>query len=311
MTDVNRKTTMNTGNTNKPMDSRTGSEPVFFSHQIAQARRFFLRLNGPWPEGINVVCGGSEHCSKDYHIKRDDFPYIAVEFVAGGEGTLVVNNKEHPLMTGAIFAYGPGVSYDMRCNPEKPLTKFFADFAGPDVVKQLVHPGPKPGEIVQTSAPEHISEIFKHLIGAGRRDTPFRERICRAIGEYLLLRIAESSAPLGAISAIPYETYQRCRQWIEKNFRQAKSLEQIAIECRVDESYMCRLFKRYAHQSPWQFVQRLKMRMAAQRLQSRDARVSDVANEFGFSDPFQFSRTFRRVYGVSPRTFMRLPRQGE
>ena len=74
---------------------------------------------------------------------------------------------------------------------------------------------------------------------------------------------------------------------------------------------MCRLFKRYAHQSPWQFILRLKMRDAAHRLQARDARVGDVAQEFGFSDPFQFSRTFRRVMGISPRMFVRLHKRVE
>src|SRR3954469_24921051 len=86
---------------------RTGGEPGFFSRQIAEARRFFLRLHGPWPERFNVTCGGSEHCSSDYRIQRADFAYYAVEFVAQGEGTLVLDGKTHPLMTGAVFAYGP------------------------------------------------------------------------------------------------------------------------------------------------------------------------------------------------------------
>ena len=191
------------------------------------------------------------------------------------------------------------------------MTKYFVNFAGPEVLPWLVRPGPRPGEIVQSSSPEHIVEIFEQLIDAGKRDTPFRERMCRAIGEHLLLRIAETAVPLGTIGTVAFDTFQRCRQWMDRNYRQAESLEQIATECRVDEAYICRLFKRYAHQSPWQYVLRLKMRDAAQRLQAREARVSDVAYEFGFADPFQFSRTFRHVFGVSPRTFMRLQQRVE
>jgi len=37
--------------------------------------------------------------------------------------------------------------------------------------------------------------------------------------------------------------------------------------------------------------------------------VSQVAYEFGFHDPFQFSRTFRRVLGISPRQFVQLQRR--
>jgi AraC-like DNA-binding protein len=292
-----------------PRNSR--DEPNFFSSQIADARRFFLRLNGPWADEFNVVCGGCENCLADYRISREDFPYYAVEFVSRGEGTLALNGKTHPLMTGAVFAYGPGIQHDMNCDPKKPMIKYFVDFSGPGAPAFLGRPGPRPGEIVQSTSPQHIVDIFEQLIEAGKRDTPFRERICRAIAQHLLLRIAESAVPLGAVGAIAFETFLNCRQWMDTNYRRTESLQQIAENCNVEMSYMCRLFKRYAHQSPWQYVLRLKMRAAAQRLQARDARVGDVAEEFGFADPFQFSRSFRKVFGVSPRKFMRLPRQGE
>lgn len=301
--------TAQTRNNLKAPSLKNDGEPDFFSHQIAAARRFFLRLDGPWPERFNVVCSGSEHCSADYRTTRDDFPYFAVEFVARGEGTLILKNKHYPLMTGTVFAYGPGISHDIRCRPERPMTKYFVDFAGSQVMKYLVKPGPQPGEIVQSSAPEHITDIFEQLIDAGKRDTPFRERICGTIGEHLLLRIAESSVPVGTIGTIAFETFQRCRQWLDQNYRKAESLEQIASECGIAEPYLCRLFKRFAHQSPWQYVLRRKMRDAALRLQARNVRVSDVAFEFGFTDPFQFSRTFRRVFGISPRSFIQLQRR--
>ncbi len=290
----------------KTGSARNSDEPAFFSRQITEARRFFLRLEAPWPDGFNIVCGGSEHCSSDYHIARNDFPYLAVEFVAQGEGILVMNSKTQRLTTGAVFVYGPGIPHDIHCRPERPMTKYFLAFAGSQVLRRMVRPGPKPGEIMQSSAPEHVTEIFEQLIDAGKRDTPFREQICRAIAEHLLLRIAESAVPLGTIGTVAFETFQRCREWMERHYREAQSLEDIATECRIDEAYICRLFKRFAHKSPWQYVLRLKMRDAAQRLQSPNARVGEVAREMGFSDPFQFSRTFRRVIGVSPRAFINL-----
>src|SRR5262249_11747399 len=106
-------------------DSSPGREPAFFSRQISEAQRFYLRLNAPWPEGFNVVCGGSERCASDYHVARDNFPYVGVEFVAGGEGTLNMNGQTFPLMSGAVFAYGPGVAHDLRCRPDNPMTKYF------------------------------------------------------------------------------------------------------------------------------------------------------------------------------------------
>lgn len=292
-----------------------GTEPEFFSHQITEARRFFLQLHPPWNEGIVVIGGGNEHCTADYHIARADFPYYSVEFVARGEGTLCLGGPPlgdgvwHTLTTGAVFVYGPGIPHDMRCSPDRPMEKYFLTFAGAEAKKRLLASIPRPGEIVQSAAPEHVLRLFEDLIDAGRRETPYRARICRAIMEHLLLRIAESAVPLGTIGTDAFDTFQRCREWIEQGYRRIESLSEIAAHCGVDPAYICRLFRRYAHQSPWQYVLRLKMRDAAQRLQSQDVRVGQVAAEFGFNDPFQFSRTFRRVLGVSPRQFVQLQRR--
>jgi len=56
---------------------------------------------------------------------------------------------------------------------------------------------------------------------------------------------------------------------------------------------------------------RLRMNRAAEKLRSPGVLVSEVADDLGFSDPFHFSRTFKRVFGVSPSSFMALQREGE
>jgi AraC-like DNA-binding protein len=258
-----------------------------------------------------VVCGGSEQCAPEYQISRKDFPYVGVEFVSQGEGNLVLNGKEFRLMPGAVFVYGPGVTHDIRSKTDKPMTKYFVDFAGNQAPQHFLRPGPRPGEIVQSTAPEQISKIFERLIDAGTSDSLFHERICRLMGEHLLLRIAETSVPLGTVGTAAYVTFQRCREWVESNYWQVEKLSQIAADCDVHEVHLCRLFKRYAHRGPWQYVLRLRMRDAALRLQVPNVRVRDVAEECGFNDPYQFSRTFHRVLGIRPRRFMQLQRQNE
>ncbi len=294
----------------KPPARRTVDEPEFFSHQVAGASRFCLGVHDQ-VHGFQVVCGGSERCSADYHIARNDFPYPSVEFVAMGEGELVLEGRQFHLSPGAVFCYGPGVPHVILCRPDKPMTKYFVDFSGSQAMKYFVRPGPRPGEIAQSTAPEQIAEIFERLIGAGRSDTPFHERITRLTGEHLLLRIAETAVPLGTVDTAAFVAFQRCREWVDRNYRHVKTLSQMALECDVHKVHLCRLFKRYIHRSPWQYVLRLRMRDAALRLQAPNARVRDVANVCGFNDPYQFSRTFHRVLGIWPQHFIELQRHSE
>jgi AraC-like DNA-binding protein len=292
------------------MTQRTSTDriPEFFSPQVTEARRFFLDLKPDPSEPLAVVCGGREHCAADYHLRRKKFPYLSLEFVARGEGQLELRDQKHHLVAGAIFAYGPTIPHAMASDPDNPLVKYFLDFTGAGAARLLTSPAPRPGDILQTSAPDQILRLFESLIDAGLRKSPFQKRICSAIVEHLLLRIAETAVPLGTIGGDAFETYQQCRRYIEVHYGHATGLPQIAEHCGVDPAYVCRLFQRYDHQSPWQYILQLKMRDAAQQLQVQGTLVKNVARQLGFSDAFQFSRTFRRVFGVSPRQFVQLQR---
>jgi AraC-like DNA-binding protein len=126
--------------------------------------------------------------------------------------------------------------------------------------------------------------------------------------ECLALKIADSRAPLGRAETLAFTTYQQCRGHVQKHFERLKTLQQVADECRVSGSYLCRLFGRYDHQSPYQYLLKLKMHHAALLLEKPGSLVKQVAEDAGFGDPFHFSRTFKSVFGVSPDQFRRLRR---
>jgi AraC-like DNA-binding protein len=48
------------------------------------------------------------------------------------------------------------------------------------------------------------------------------------------------------------------------------------------------------------------MRAAAEWLQQPGSLVKQVAERTGFSDPFHFSRVFKKVLGLSPESFRRM-----
>ena len=280
----------------------------FFSLQVTEARRFFLDLKPDGKEPLNVVSAGREQTRPDYDLKREKFPYLCMEFVAGGSGTIRMEGVESRLNPGTIFAYGPSVPHEMSSNPSNPLVKYFVDFTCADLQRFMPAPTPLPGQVASTSTPERILQLYEDLLDAGLRKSRFQQRVCRSIVEQLLLRIAESVVPLGSIGSEAFDTYRQCRQLIEKQYMQLTSLPQLAAACDVDPAYVCRLFKRFDHQSPWQYIMELKMREAAVRLEKPGMLVKNVARELGYADAFQFSRTFRRVFNVSPRKFLGLHR---
>ena len=282
------------------------SKPDFFSTQVSQARRFYLNLHPPLKAKLAVVCGGVEHCAPDYAIGRKSFPFYSVEFVAQGSGRLKLNRSEYILQPGSVFSYGPDISQDISTSSQKPLFKYFVNFAGSHAVRLLKHSKLQPGTVSHVFPPAEIQPLFDELIRNGLRGTSRTPEICARLLEGLILKIDDARAPLPDQDTLAFSTYQQCRSCIDQNFLRLRSLEQIAAECRVDKAYLCRLFQRYDHQSPYRALIRLKMNFAAHRLQSPDALVKNIAAETGFTNQFHFSRVFKSVFGLSPRSLIKI-----
>ena len=292
-----------------PPEAAAG-RPKFFSAQIAEARRFHLQLRPLPGKRLSVVCGGCERCAADYQIRRGTFPYYGLEFVAGGMGALTLRGKPYRLVPGTLFSYGPGVAHHITTAPGEPLVKYFVDFAGTGARKLLRAIPLSPGTVIQTSAPAEVMPIFDELIANGSKNTGQSLALCAALLEALLLKLAETQVPAGSVESAAFETYQRCRWELEAHALEIRSLRELAGRCHVDGAYLCRLFRRFDHQSPYHRLMRLKMSHAAVRMQMPGTLVKQIAAELGFDDPYHFSRAFKSVFGLAPTKLVREQRWG-
>jgi AraC-like DNA-binding protein len=265
-----------------------------------------MDLKPPANVALAVVSGGREHCSPEYEIRRSSFPFRGIEFVAQGRGRVVFGGKSTGIHAGSVFSYGPRTGHEIHTDPQDPLVKYFVDFTGSRAAGLLKACGVPPGSVIQTSAPGEILELFEGLIRSGSHHTPFSGRIAALVLEQLLLKLAETSIPNGSAGSAAFDTYRKCRQVIHDRWRELDTLGQIAAACHVDPAYVCRLFRRFDQQSPYQWLLRLKISHAAERLRDGQVTVAAMAGEMGFADPFHFSRVFKKVMGVAPSRFIRM-----
>ena len=278
------------------------------SSQVAEARRFYLGPTHGSKAGPYVVAGGWERCASDYRIERPGFPYLTLEFVARGRGTLRMRGRTHSLARGSVFAYGPGVPHVMATDPAAQLSKYFFNVSGPGAFRVMRAAGVPPGSCHSVAAIDEVQAAFEQLLFAGRRGTPTAARIAALQGQILLLLLSEVRLPGAARSNHALHTFLRCRQFVEERFLTLQTAEQIARECHVASEYLSRLFVRFAGQPPYRFLMRLKMHHAASLLDEQRLIVREVADLLGM-DAFHFSRAFKRVHGLSPLAFVRSRRE--
>jgi AraC-like DNA-binding protein len=279
--------------------------PEYFSPQVSAARRFYLNLTPPKRSPLAIISGGCEHCSSEYEIRRETFPYSSIEYVVRGRGALTLQNRAHSLQPGAVFSYGPGVRQDIIADRPEPPVKYFVDFAGTKS-KEILELSQLPAGTVAQILPAHeIQSIFDELIRQGLRGSPRSPELCGKLLECMALEIAQARAPHQGVEMLSFLSYQQCRHHMEMHFHRLNTLREIAQECNLNAAYLCRLFQRYGHQSPYQYLLRLKMNQAAELLPQPGALVKQVAHQTGLADPFHFSRVFKKVFGLSPDTFRR------
>ena len=89
--------------------------------------------------------------------------------------------------------------------------------------------------------------------------------------------------------------------YIEQNFQNDISIEQISAFCGLNRTYFGRIFKETVGSSPQQFLLNYRMTKAAELLKLTGLSISDIGNAVGYPNQLHFSRAFKNVYGISPR----------
>ena len=282
------------------------SAPDFFARSVRVARRYYLDLTPPAAVDLAVVCGGYEECAPNYRVKRDTFPYFVVEWVVRGKGSVVLDGNRHDLGKDSLFCFGPETVHDIQTDSSRPLAKHFVSFVGSESLDLLEQAGLLPGSVERLPPRLDFAWIFESLRRDGETGDRFSEAACKTLLRYLLVKLASTPSTPKSEDAGAHATFVRCDEYLVENAKQLASLAELADDCGVDEAYLCRLYRRFSSETPYQRLRRLKMNLAADDLLATQSSIKQVALAFGFSDPFHFSRTFKSVFGVAPSEFRRL-----
>src|SRR6185436_19413981 len=97
----------------------------------------------------------------------------------------------------------------------------------------------------------------------------------------------------------------RAVEYLQAHLGEDISLREIAAEAGLSPYHFARLFKESTSLTPHQYLIRCRVERGKGLLQVADNSIGDVALQVGFCDQSHFSAHFKRVYGVTPREFVR------
>lgn len=109
---------------------------------------------------------------------------------------------------------------------------------------------------------------------------------------------------LGYLSKSKAKILQPAIDFIHEKYTCEKiSITHLATLCGISESYFRKLFLKSEGVSPSEYIKELRISRAKELVLSELYTVSEISEMSGFKDECYFSRTFKKMTGVSPGKF--------
>ncbi len=95
----------------------------------------------------------------------------------------------------------------------------------------------------------------------------------------------------------------RAREFIAAHKTEQVSLRQVAAAAGASTFHFCKVFHRSTGLTFTNYLSRVRVEEARNRLLKPNQRISEVAYDCGFRSITQFNRAFKRAFGISPTEF--------
>lgn len=104
----------------------------------------------------------------------------------------------------------------------------------------------------------------------------------------------------------PSKTSERINtilSYIEENFSDIKSIDEIAEHSYINKSYLCRLFKKETNMTVMDYLYNYRIQQACEMLTSSENSVAQTAQLCGFENTSHFIKMFKTMLGCTPGQF--------
>lgn len=96
------------------------------------------------------------------------------------------------------------------------------------------------------------------------------------------------------------EPIKEAQAYIEKNFTEKISVEDLAVKFAIGRRHFERRFKKSTNNTPMEYIQRVKIEAAKKQLETGRKNVTEVMYEVGYADTKAFRTIFKKITGMSP-----------
>ncbi|GKX32203.1 hypothetical protein SH1V18_46830 [Vallitalea longa] len=91
----------------------------------------------------------------------------------------------------------------------------------------------------------------------------------------------------------------RAINYIENNYQQKISLEDVAMDLNLSKHYLCNIFKKDIGKTMSLYINELRIEQAKKMLLKPDNKIKEIFEKVGFSNQQYFSKVFKKITGMT------------
>lgn len=251
---------------------------------------------------------GYEQCEPGHSFGPAARNHYLFHYVLSGTGTLMADNAKgetqtYSIKSGQGFLLFPGQIATYYADRNLPWEYVWIEFDGLRVKEALDLTELSINTPVYHAHSKDLREQLQNemlYIVQHAKESPFH-----LIGHlYLFLDyLTQSAKSTKLVQSSRMSDYyiKEAINYIEQNFQNNLTIEDVAAVCGVNRSYLGKIFKKSLGRSPQEFLMNYRMVKATELLKLTSLSIADIGSAVGYENQLHFSRAFKTIYGISPR----------
>ncbi len=228
------------------------------------------------------------------------YPFYRLGYTTQGKVRLNDTAKDYVVTGGTFYAFRPGeTSFAEAIGPSN-WSHYILNFSGEEAAQLINKTGILNARVVSVKDQNTAEIIMRSIVDESLNNTANSQQICEYYLKILLLKLSDWIISVDNIRQTDYDTFIKCKNFIDKDFVNLISIDNISNACGVSQQHLARIFKKYIQKTPLTYLQKLKMNRAAVLILGTDFSIARIATELSFADQFYFSKVFKKIYGISP-----------
>ena len=161
--------------------------------------------------------------------------------------------------------------------------------------------------------PNNLFEpLFSYMLNLGDKPEPLRTQLMLSVLNLMVESYASGELELKIHPAVQLnEGVQRAIEVIHHHATHESSasltLTDLAQAAHTTPANLCRLFKKALDLRPLEYSKLMRLDQAARQLRRTNLSLKEIGLSNGFYDAYHFSRSFKNVYGISPKDYKESP----